>query len=221
MNITSMTGQELYKTLFGTDTRKKITDEASEAFHEANPPVDGRYDKLMVMTEENSEHIDPDTSSLLSLYDSGSNYIYKLERFTAPKSDEELAARFGDIGARLDAAYSEGKFTEDEYNELNNSLTELISVTKSRNDRIKAEREFNKEHPPFLTFAEEEKEKLTKEEEAARSAEWMAYRKSEIEKIIARISNDSPLDMLLTMINNYRTEKVNSLVSSLSAKTAK
>jgi hypothetical protein len=207
MNITSMTGQELYKTLFGQETQRQVTEEAKKAFLEENPPVNGKYDRLMILTKENSENIDPDTTSLQSLYDTGTNNIYKLEMFLKPKSNEELARRFGEIGARLDEAYKEGKFTEDEYNELNAGLTELISVTKARNDKAKASREFAREHQPFEMYTPEELTRLknrTKEEEKAESDEWKAYRKAEIDKIIARFTIDDPLENLLALVNNYR-----------------
>jgi hypothetical protein len=201
-----MTGQELYKTLFGKDTARQITKEAKEAFLEANPPVNGKYDRLMVITEENSENISPDTSSLLSLYDSGTNGIYKFEMLLKPKSDDELARRFGEIGDRLDTAYKEGKFTEDEYNELNAGLNELISVTKGRNDKARATKQFAAEHPPFMPPPEElvRLKNRTKEQEAAESKEWMAYRKAEIEAIIARFTVTNPLENLLSLVNNYR-----------------
>ncbi|MDR0987209.1 MAG: hypothetical protein LBL98_05905 [Ruminococcus sp.] len=218
MNITSMTGQELYKTLFGQDTQRQVTEEAKQAFLEANPPVNGKYDRLMIMTEENSEHIDPDTSSLQSLYDTGTNNIYKLEMFLKPKTDEELAKRFGEIGARLDTAYKEGKFTEDEYNELNAGLTELISVTKARNDKAKASREFAREHQPFeAIYNPEELTRLknrTKEEEKAESDEWKAYRKAEIDKIIARIAETNPLESLLALVNNYRNANTENVIAN-------
>ncbi|MDR0986482.1 MAG: hypothetical protein LBL98_02140 [Ruminococcus sp.] len=209
MNITSMTGRELYQTLFGKDTIRQVTEEAKEAFLEANPPVNGKYDRLMVITEENSENINPDTSSMLSLYDTGGGNLYKLEMFLKPKTNEELARRFGDIGARLDAAYKEGKFTEDEYNELNAGLTELITATKARNDKGKAEREFMMEHnQPFSTPPEEltRLKNRTKEQEEAEAAEWRAFRKSEIDAIIARIAVSDPLENLLSLVNFYRNK---------------
>jgi hypothetical protein len=213
-----MTGQELYKTLFGQETQRQVTETAKKAFLEENPPVNGKYDRLMIITDENSEHIDPDTSSLQSLYDSGTNNIYKLEMFLKPKSNEELARRFGEIGARLDEAYKEGKFTEDEYNELNAGLTELISVTKGRNDKAKASREFAREHQPFeAIYNPEELTRLknrTKEEEKAESDEWKAYRKAEIDKIIARFTATDPLENLLALVNNYRNAANKDVVKS-------
>jgi hypothetical protein len=216
MNITSMSGRELFNTLFGRDTARQVTETAKEEFlAEVKPDENGRYDRVMLATVDNTEHIDPDTSSVTELYKSGLGGIYNLQRFTAPFTDKELVEHFGAMGARLDAAYGEGKFTEDEYNELNKGLTELITKAKAFSDEKRATmqyyREQHREHLKMMfenpDFVKEEMNRiklLTKDEEAARVAALKEERLRAIQEILRRPGFATPLDTLLGMINEYR-----------------
>ena len=53
-------------------------------------------------------------------------------------SRENIAKYFGDMSKRLDEAYSEGRFTDEEYNKLNIRLNEYIEETISSAERTKA-----------------------------------------------------------------------------------
>jgi hypothetical protein len=202
MNITSMTGRELFNTLFGRDTARQVTEEAKEEFMSTvKPDENGKYDRVMLATAENTENIDPDISSVTALYESGMGGIYKLQRFQAPFSDNELAEHFGAMGARLDEAFKAGKFTEDEYNELNAGITELATKTKDFNDEKKATMQFYREqHREYLllkfenpTFDDTSFKPFTKEE-----------RTNAIQKILNRPGFVTSIETLLGMINEYR-----------------
>ncbi|MDR0943979.1 MAG: hypothetical protein LBM41_05550 [Ruminococcus sp.] len=212
MNITSMTGRELFNTLFGRDTTRQITAEAKEEFYETvKPDENGKYDRLMVATVDNTENIDPDTSSVTALYESGMGGILKLQRFQAPISDKDFVERFGEMGKRLDEAYKEGKFTEDEYNELNKGLAELATKTKALSNERAASIEYAREqlrfqfeNPDFVKEEANKKKLLSKEEQSARAAELKEERLSAIQKILNRPGFATPIEKLLEMINDYR-----------------
>lgn len=78
---------------------------------------------------------------------------------SAGMTDERMAKHFGNIGRNLDEAYKAGKFTEDEYGELNASLDEYIENIISRNEQTLAtravmqqewkDRMANKDAPPL------------------------------------------------------------------------
>ena len=59
---------------------------------------------------------------------------------SAGMTDERMAEHFGNIGKKLDGAYKAGKFTEDEYGELNASLDEYMENIISRNEQTLATR---------------------------------------------------------------------------------
>ncbi len=59
---------------------------------------------------------------------------------SAGMTDERMAQHFGNIGKNLDEAYKAGKFTEDEYGELNASLDEYMENIISRNEQTLATR---------------------------------------------------------------------------------
>jgi hypothetical protein len=152
MNITSMSGQELYKTLFGRDVGREIKPDYYEKWMKENPPKTDeygreRYDRLIVHTEENTTPSEPDTSSVISLFETGHKGIAALSKMNLVyfKTDKEFTEYYGAIGGRLDEAYAAGKFTEDEYNELNKGLSDLIAKAKERNDYKRANAEWIRE----------------------------------------------------------------------------
>lgn len=53
-------------------------------------------------------------------------------------SSENIAKYFGDMSKRLDEAYAEGRFTDEEYDKMNTRLNEYIEETISSAERTKA-----------------------------------------------------------------------------------
>jgi hypothetical protein len=194
MNITSMTGRELFNTLFGRDTARQITEEAKEEFMSTvKPDENGKYDRVMLATAENTENINPDTSSVTALYESGMGGILKLQKFSAPISDKDFVDRFGEMGKRLDEAYDEGKFTEDEYNELNKGLAELATKTKALSNERAASIEYAREQLRFQFENQFVTPDFTGEDRLAA-----------IQKKLERPGFATPIEKLLEMINDYR-----------------
>lgn len=83
-----------------------------------------------------------DGSSVTSLFETASPIKIITSRGI---SKEKLAEHFGGIGKRLDEAYAQGKFTKDEYDELNAGLDEYIIKMTSRNEKMTAVWEMGKE----------------------------------------------------------------------------
>ncbi|MCM1578249.1 MAG: hypothetical protein NC078_05555 [Ruminococcus sp.] len=59
---------------------------------------------------------------------------------SAGMTDERMARHFGRLGKNLDKAYGEGKFTKEEYDELNASLDEYTENIIVRNEHTRATR---------------------------------------------------------------------------------
>ncbi len=198
MNITSVSGQDLYRILFGRDvgTKVNVKDDIPDS---RNP--DGtvrRFDRLDV---SDTYKIDPDTSSVISLFETGDEAYSALMRFRGFTSDKDFARHFADIGKRLDTAYAEGKFTEDEYNELNAGLGEYISHMKEKNDVWRANREFltNEDYflPVNIMTGDDEKDKKMMED-------FWSEKKKAIDSILNRPGFRTPLEKLMEMINKMR-----------------
>jgi predicted nuclease with TOPRIM domain len=189
-----MTGRELFNTLFGRDTARQVTEQAKEEFMSTvKPDENGKYDRVMVATAENTENIDPDSSSVTALYESGMGGILKLQKFQAPISDKDFVERFGEMGKRLDEAYKEGKFTEDEYNELNKGITELATKTKALSNERAASIEYAREQLKWQFNQQFENPDFATED-----------RLTAIQKKLERPGFATPIEKLLEMINEYR-----------------
>lgn len=61
-------------------------------------------------------------------------------------TEERIAEVFGSMAKRLDDAYSKGKFTEDEYNELNDMIAKGMEQETARAERAKAFKKVIAEH---------------------------------------------------------------------------
>ncbi len=143
--------------------------------------------------------IDPDTSSVISLFETGDEAYSALMRFRGFTSDKDFAKHFADIGKRLDTAYAEGKFTEEEYNELNSGLNEYISYMKDKNDIWRAEREFIRSNMGYKNaMAVKDRVKVQSPEE------FIAEKKKAIDSILERPGFRMPLEKLMEMINKMR-----------------
>ena len=53
-------------------------------------------------------------------------------------TEERIAEYYGKLAKRLDAAYAEGKFTKEEYDELNKTITDGMEWETGRAERLKA-----------------------------------------------------------------------------------
>lgn len=137
MNITSMSGRELYQTLAGRDI---------SCGNLLNEPC--MKDKIKAVYPSNRDTFTRDKdgidgSSVTSLFETASPIRLMLSQ---GMSTEELAEHFGGIGKRLDEAYSQGKFTEEEYDELNAGLDEYIEKMTAKSERMNAVWETAKEN---------------------------------------------------------------------------
>ncbi len=136
MNITSMNAVDLMKTLGGSSYEyKKVT--AEERAEEEKRLAKGGI--LSYKGRDIFEHSGDDvydTSSVTALFKT-SGYSYIIGNGDRP-SNEQLAEHFGGIGKRLDEAYAQEKFTEQEYDELNASLNEYIENRTHSAENVRA-----------------------------------------------------------------------------------
>ncbi|MDE6593744.1 MAG: hypothetical protein K2K57_11875 [Oscillospiraceae bacterium] len=65
-------------------------------------------------------------------------------KISAGMTREQLATHFGDLGKKLDEEYAAGKYTEDEYNDLNSELMESYDNAITRCERRAAAAEVDK-----------------------------------------------------------------------------
>lgn len=193
MNITSVGAQELYKIMFGvhSDSSGKGKVSLSE---EAIKKSSGR-DQLIV----SEKFADPDTSSVISLFETGNKTYAGVYSVGGIGDDKKLASFFADIGKRLDEAYSEGKFTEEEYNELNSGFNDYISYMKDKNDTWRAEAEYNRSKIGYRN-AMKVKEKIKTQS----PEEFVAERKKAVDAILNRKGFRTPIEKMMEMINNLR-----------------
>ncbi len=145
MNITSMSGAELFRTLTGKEAARPTLDVVREASASKDiTKSDGSAAKsnrdVFVCS---SKEINPETDSFERLmdYDNDLNF-----RIAAGMTKEQLATHFGDMAKRLDEAYAQGKFTESEYNELNSGLMESFDNAITKCERRAASFEVIKEN---------------------------------------------------------------------------
>lgn len=132
MNITSMSGRELFTTLTGVELPQRSETEKSEQAPVTNGPLRNSERDFF----EDMGIKEYDTHSISSLLKTGlySSFIGSNDH----PDDSALAEHFGNIAKRLDEAYAVGKFTEEEYNELNSSLDEYIENRTSSAENSRA-----------------------------------------------------------------------------------
>ena len=201
MNITSMNGQELYKTLFGKEVATKIKIAVSDECKQkvANG---GRVDRLEII---DSFKADPCMSNISSLFQTGNSLYAYSYRINAFKTDDDFARHFGAIGQRLDTAFAEGKFTEEEYKELNASLTEYIREMKTKNDTRRAELEvFNSGHK-----FETNKTTGNPEEDKKIMEKFFEEKQKAVNSVLNRKGFTVGFDKIMEMINQYRNGTAN------------
>lgn len=145
MNISSMSGAELFTTLTGKAPKKTTLDvvkeaNASKASEKLDGSVSGGKRDVFVRS---TKDIEPETDSFERLmdYDNDLNF-----RISFGMTKEQLATHFGDMAKRLDKAYADGKFTEDEYKELNSGLLESYDNAITKCERRAASFEVIKEN---------------------------------------------------------------------------
>ena len=139
MNITSMDMNSLFHTLMGKAPSKPVMDVVSDANkkdefvhlnEDLNTALSNAKDNANKDTfTKKSDEITPEADSVDRLLDYDTMLDVKIR---GGMTRAQLATHFGEIAKRLDEAYSEGKFTEDEYNELNAGLMESYEKYISR-----------------------------------------------------------------------------------------
>lgn len=157
MNITSMSGSELFTLLTGVKLPQRNNAENTEQTA-ANGPLrssDRDFFEDMGIKEY-------DTDSISSLLRTGlySSFIGRNDH----SDDNALAEHFGDLGKRLDEAYADGKFTEEEYNELNSSLDEYIEKRTSSAEKTRAFYAVMKEQHGMEAACPDRTEKISADE---------------------------------------------------------
>ncbi|MDE6600181.1 MAG: hypothetical protein K2K34_08910 [Oscillospiraceae bacterium] len=137
MNITSMDMNSLFHTLMGKAPSKPVMDVVSDAskkseFVQLNDDLNTA--KKDTFTKK-SDEITPEADSVDRLLDYDTMLDMKIR---SGMTRAQLATHFGEIAKRLDEAYSEGKFTKDEYDELNAGLMESYEKYISRCEYVAA-----------------------------------------------------------------------------------
>ncbi len=197
-----MGNRELYQTLAGRDISCGSL---------LNSPNYEKYkDKIKAVYPSNRDTFTRDKdgidgSSVTSLFETASPIRLMLSQ---GMNKEELAEHFGGIGKRLDTAYSQGKFTKQEYDELNAGLDEYIEKMTSKSERMTA------------VWATSKENMINREK--AYLASGIVYPKGDtrpLEEINAEINsrvddyvkNVCGIDrnLLLQMINSVRYGKIN------------
>lgn len=151
MNITSVQGQDLYKIIAGNsydEDFKKVTNEelAKHGFKKV-----GNFDSFNLSkksTDPTKIQDGVDVSSIESILSDTSGRINLVlikakvngglnvtDGFSTTLSENEIASYIGGIGKRIDEAYAQGKFTKDEYDQLNDSLKEYAEAVTAHNER--------------------------------------------------------------------------------------
>ncbi|MBD5146350.1 MAG: hypothetical protein HDT21_10665 [Ruminococcus sp.] len=138
MNITSMDMNSLFHTLMGKAPSKPVMDVVSDASEKKFVQLNEDLNTALSSAKDNankdtftkkSDEITPEADSMDRLLD----YDTTLDmRVRAGMTKAQLATHFGEIAKRLDTAYSEGKFTKEEYDELNAGLMESYEKYISR-----------------------------------------------------------------------------------------
>lgn len=151
MNITSMSGSELFRTIMGKEPKKPTLDvireasadgvsDGSKGFTKLDDSVSSGNRDVFV---KSSKEINPETDSFSRFLEYDNELGFKI---SAGMTKEQLATHFGDMAKRLDEAYAQGKFTEEEYNELNEGIMSSFDDAITRCERKAASDEVIKEN---------------------------------------------------------------------------
>jgi hypothetical protein len=170
MNITSMSNRELYKTITGYDYPNTTTtsDESANESEKISNRDSFEY-------SDDMDFNDKYTQMVIT-----SRTIIDLRRGIEGSipTKERIATYFGNMAQRLDNAYTEGKFTKDEYDYLNSSIAEQMEHYTACAENTAARREIGYERSMRSPNALNDKH-MTKEE---RQAELQAKIKEYVDK---------------------------------------
>lgn len=184
MKITSMSAVDLYKTL--ADPTRVRTEFATP---EDTANETKKFDKFESSGVDSIE-------SLMGL-NSPTSFMYL--KSGLGMSDNEIAEHVGGIGKRLDEAYANGKFTKEEYDELNESLNDYAVKLANKSKRMEASWSLTRNlSPAGFSMKTQKAETMTAEE-------YLADRKAEIDAYIKQ--NPVDLEFIFKMINAIRYGK--------------
>lgn len=184
MNITSMNAVDLYKTLADPMRVKTEFSTPADAANETK-----KFDKFESSGVDSIE-------SLMGL-NSPTSFMYI--KSGLGMSDSEIAEHVGGIGKRLDEAYASGKFTKEEYDELNQSLNDYAVKLANKSKRVEASWSLTRNLSPA------EFSMKARKAEAMSADEYLADRKAEIDAYIKQ--NPVDLEFIFKMINSIRYGK--------------
>lgn len=149
-SITSMNQTDLFRTLTGKDPVKSAKvviretmakNDQAEKTETAEKPANRDTLELTNVNDRKVSDINEDTFEHLMEYDPLLDF-----QIACGMTKEQLATHFGGMAKRLDEAYAQGKFTEDEYNSLNEELLEYYDRSITRCERRAATDEVVKEN---------------------------------------------------------------------------
>lgn len=184
INITSMNAVELYKT---------IADPMRVQAEFSNPTDAAAETKKFDRFE--SSGIDS-IESLMGL-NSPNSFMYI--KSGLGMSTDEIAEHVGGIGKRLDEAFANGRFTKEEYDELNKSLDDYAVNLANKSNRMKASWSITRNMSPAeFSIKTQKAESMTAED-------YIADRKVEIDAYIKQ--NPVDMEFIFKMINSIRYGK--------------
>lgn len=149
MNITSVSGSELYKILSGRSyeqDHRRLSEENLSILGAKRTADRFEYSENPSASAKDSDEL-IDGSSVGSVLKGAFGHIDLLEikskispgatitGFGFTLTENEMTSYIGGIGKRIDEAYAAGKFTEDEYKQLNDSLKEYGEALITKNER--------------------------------------------------------------------------------------
>lgn len=196
MNISSVGSSELKQILMGDIYKPDNRTAEEKAAYEEQVSKCGlkAYEGDIFELTKDSE----DTTSL--------TYMFKMSGYscliggTDHPGKKALAEHFGGIGKRLDEAYAAGKFTEDEYNELNQSLNEYIEKRTSNAERATAFYAIGKERG---SMSANKLGEVIKAEQSQTSEEFMENLRKRIDEYVEKYYKIDRNE-LFVFINNFR-----------------
>lgn len=184
MNITSMNAVDLYKTL--ADPMRVNT--------EFSTP-----DDTAIETKKFDKFESSGVDSIESLMGLNSPASFMYLKSGLGMSDSEIAEHVGGIGKRLDEAYANGKFTKEEYGELNESLNDYAVKLANKSKRMEASWSLTRNlSPAGFSMKTQKAETMTAED-------YIADRKAEIDAYIKQ--NPVDMEFIFKMINAFRYGK--------------
>lgn len=184
MNITSMNAVELYKTIA----------DPMRVQAEFSNPTDAAVE-IKKFDRFESSGIDS-IESLMGL-NSPNSFMYI--KSGLGMSTDEIAEHVGGIGKRLDEAFANGRFTKEEYDELNKSLDDYAVNLANKSNRMKASWSITRNMSPVeFSIKTQKAESMTAED-------YIADRKAEIDAYIKQ--NPVDMEFIFKMINSIRYGK--------------